>query len=412
MNPLYNLGIRLYGLGIRIVSGRNKKAELLREGQRRALGYLRDTITEKGKYVWVHAASLGEFEQGRPLIERIKKEQPGSKILLTFFSPSGYEVRKNYEGADAICYLPLDTPGNVRQFLDIVEPRMAVFVKYEFWGNYLHELARRGIPTYLISAIFRPKQIFFRPWGKMFRGMMDCYDHVFVQDENSRKLLADAGVTNVTVAGDTRFDRVIDIMKQTFEIPECEAFSPRGRSFKTIVAGSSWGPDEAFLIPYLNNHPEVKLIIAPHEVNEGRIAEIESRLTRRVCRLSSCTVEEAADSDCLIVDCYGKLSSLYRYGDMAYVGGGFGVGIHNLNEAAVYGIPVVFGPNHGKFKEARDLKECGGGFSFTDKEGFEAIMSKLTGDSDALSAAGAAAGAYIKRSVGATDTIYSFLFSR
>lgn len=412
MNPLYNLGIRLYGLGIRCVAGRNKKAELLRAGQNRALDYLRDVITEKGKYVWVHAASLGEFEQGRPLIERIKKEQPGSKVLLTFFSPSGYEVRKNYEGADAICYLPLDTPGNVKKFLDIVQPRMAVFVKYEFWGNYLHGLARRGIPTYLISAIFRPKQIFFRPWGKMFRGMMDCYNHIFVQDENSRNLLAASGVTNVTVAGDTRFDRVVDIMKQTFDIPECEAFSPKGRDFTTVIAGSSWGPDEAFLLPYFNSHPEVRLIIAPHEVNEERIAEIESKLTRPVCRLSKCTVEEAAKSDCLIVDCYGKLSSLYRYGDLAYIGGGFGVGIHNLNEAAVYGIPVVFGPNHGKFKEARDLKECGGGFSFTDKDGFTAIMSRLVGDRQYLSKAGDAAGKYIKDSIGATDVVYSYLFSR
>lgn len=411
MNSLYNLGINLYGLGIKYASRKNKKAKLLRDGQNSALDYLRGNISRDGRYVWVHAASLGEFEQGRPLIERIKRERPELKVLLTFFSPSGYEVRKNYEGADAICYLPLDTPSNVKAFLDIVKPCMAIFVKYEFWGNYIEELSRRGIPTYLISAIFRPKQIFFRPWGRMFRKMMGCYDHVFVQDENSRKLLAGIGVNNVTVAGDTRFDRVLDIMKQTFEIPECEAFSPHDREFKTIVAGSSWSPDESYLLPFFNSNEGVKLIIAPHEVNEERIAEIESKLTRLSCRLSKCTVEEAAKCDCLIVDCYGKLSSLYRYGDMAYVGGGFGVGIHNLNEAAVYGIPVVFGPNHGKFKEAHDLKECGGGFSFSDKEGFDEIMRTLLGDKAALSQSGEAAGKYIKESVGATDKIYSFLFS-
>lgn len=403
MNPLYNLGMRLFDAVIGLGAMRSPKIKKLRVGQHDALSYLKNTIDTSQPYVWVHAASLGEFEQGRPVIEKIKRDYPGVKVLLTFFSPSGYEVRKNFSGVDAVCYLPLDIKGRVKEFLDIVNPKVAIFVKYEFWGNYLQELKRRAVPTYIISSIFRPSQIFFKPWGGMFRNMLRCYTHVYVQDERSRQLLAGIGVDNVTVAGDTRFDRVTDIMRASMEIPQAKAISSSAKV--TVVAGSTWPPDEEFLLPYFNSHPEMKLIIAPHEVDEKRIAGIESRLTRKSCRLSTATPEEAAQADCLIVDGYGKLSSAYAYGDIAYVGGGFGVSIHNINEAAVYGMPVLFGPNYRKFKEAYDLIDVKGAFSFGDNEAFVSIMDRLVDDKDYLARCGESARSYIKANLGATDII-------
>lgn len=404
MNCLYNSGIKLYGKGMRLASLRSDKVRRLIKGQRNALPYLRATLQPGKRYIWVHAASLGEFEQGRPVIEMIRRNHPGVGIVLTFFSPSGYEVRHNYSEADAVCYLPLDTPGRVREFLDTVNPAMAIFIKYEFWGNYLQELHRRGIPTYIISAIFRESQMFFKPWGGMFRSMLSCFNHIFVQDEHSRQLLEGIGVTNVDVAGDTRFDRVTDIMRSRPDLPEAEAMVAGAPI--TVVAGSTWPPDEAFLIPYFNAHPEMKLIIAPHEVKPERIDGIVAAIKRPVVRLSQATTDEAAKADCLIVDCYGKLSGTYRYGQIAYIGGGFGVGIHNINEAAVYDMPVLFGPNYSKFKEARDMIACRGAFSFSDKEGFEAILNPLISDPAKLAEAGRAAGDYIRCNLGATERVY------
>ena len=319
-------------------------------------------------------------------------------------------MRKNYQGADVVCYLPFDLPGRVRDFLDTVNPAMAIFVKYEFWGNYLHALQRRGIPTYLISSIFRPSQPFFKKWGAMFRGMLKCYDYIFVQDADSLAMLRSIGVENAMVAGDTRFDRVTDIMESCVEIPQAAALT-RDASL-TIVAGSTWPPDESYLLPCFNAHPGMKLIIAPHEVNEERIAAIESQLNRPSCRLSTATPEEAAKCDCIIVDCYGKLSSAYRYGNIAYIGGGFGVGIHNLNEAAVYDIPVIFGPHYHKFKEARDLIKCKGGFSFSNKEEFDAIIEPIVNDKKLREQYGKNAGNYIKENLGATRIIYADIVGR
>ncbi len=404
MNPLYNLGMRAFDAGISLGALKSEKIKKLRTGQKEAIGYLRGKIRPGQPYVWIHAASLGEFEQGRPLIEKIRRENSDVRILLTFFSPSGYEVRKNFSEVDAVCYLPLDVKSRVKEFLDVVNPRMAVFVKYEFWGNYLQELKRRGVPTYIISSIFRPSQIFFKPWGAMFRNMLRCYTHVYVQDERSRRLLAGIGVTNVTVAGDTRFDRVTDIMRSCVEIPQAAAFVEKAPV--TIIAGSTWPPDEEYLIPYFNSHPEFKLIIAPHEVESKRLDAIERSLTRKSCRLSSATLEEAREADCMIIDGYGKLSSIYSYGDIAYVGGGFGVGIHNINEAAVYGMPVLFGPNYHKFKEAYDLIEAKGAFTFSDIVRFEGILSRLLTDSEYLAECGNNASRYIKENFGATDVIY------
>ncbi|MCX4368629.1 3-deoxy-D-manno-octulosonic acid transferase [Muribaculaceae bacterium Isolate-042 (Harlan)] len=410
MNLLYNAGISLYGLGMRIAALRSDKVRRLLKGQREALPYLRHTIDSDHGYIWIHAASLGEFEQGRPFIEMVRRLHPQAKILLTFFSPSGYEVRCNFPLVDAVSYLPLDSPHNVKAFLDAVKPRMALFIKYEFWGNYLQELRRRGIPTYIISSIFRKSQIFFKPWGGMFRSMLRCYTHIFVQDDNSMRLLSDIGVYNVSVAGDTRFDRVTDIMRERPDVPQAEAISEDSPCL-TIVAGSTWPPDEELLLPYVNSHPEVRLIIAPHEVRTDRIEDIVSKLSRPVVCLSKATPEQAAKADCLIVDCYGKLSGVYRYGDIAYIGGGFGAGIHNINEAAVYDMPVLFGPHYRKFKEASDMIECGGAFTFSDKAGFISAIDPLVSDSEYLHEAGRAAGHYIREHLGATQRVYTALSS-
>ena len=410
MTPFYDFAIHLYSLGVKIASLRHEKARKIIDGQAVTMQRLKKELSPEGGYIWIHAASLGEFEQGRPLIEMIRRNHPDAKILLTFFSPSGYEVRHNFPLVDAVVYLPFDTKKNVRQFLDTVKPRMALFVKYEFWGNYLNELKLRGIPTYIISAIFRKSQPFFKPWGGEFRKMLTYFTHIYVQDEGSRELLAGIGIKNVTVAGDTRFDRVTDIMESCVEIPQAAALT-RDASL-TIVAGSTWPPDESYLLPCFNAHSGMKLIIAPHEVNEERIAAIESQLNRPSCRLSTATPEEAAKCDCIIVDCYGKLSSAYRYGNIAYIGGGFGVGIHNLNEAPVYDIPVIFGPHYHKFKEARDLIKCKGGLSFSNKEEFDAIIEPIVNDKKLREQYGKNAGNYIKENLGATRIIYADIVGR
>ncbi|MBQ8773131.1 MAG: 3-deoxy-D-manno-octulosonic acid transferase [Muribaculaceae bacterium] len=408
MNLLYNLAIRLYSLGAKIVSCRNDKARKMLDGQNTAIEYLRSKLDPNEKYIWIHASSLGEFEQGRPLIEMLKKERPEKKIVLSFFSPSGYEVRHDFPLVDAVCYMPFDTKSNVNKFLDALHPEMAFFIKYEFWGNYLQELHRRGIPTYIISAIFRPSQAFFKPWGSMFRSMLRCFDHIFVQDKPSMALLAGIGLYNVTVAGDTRFDRVTDILAGCKEIPEVAAMTSPGTT--TIVAGSTWVPDEELILPYFNANKSLRLVIAPHEVNEQRIQQIESMLTRPSVRLSTTTIDEARKSECIIIDCFGKLASAYRYGNIAYVGGGFGVGIHNINEAAVYGIPVLFGPKHHKFKEAKDLVDLGGAYTFDNKASFINIIEKLVNTSDLLTHSGSIAGTYINKNIGATRLIFNKIF--
>lgn len=380
----------------------------MRAGQAQTAAILREKIDRQAKYIWFHASSLGEFEQGRPMIEQIRKVHPEYKILLTFFSPSGYEVRKNYAGADVVCYLPFDTPGRVEQFLDLANPAMAIFIKYEFWGNYLHALQQRGIPVYIISAIFRREQLFFQWFGKPYRKMLDCFNHLFVQDERSKALLEEYGIRNVTVAGDTRFDRVIDVYHQAKQIPVVERFvkgSDGQQPPFVFVAGSSWPEDEAIFIPYFERHPEMKLIIAPHEIHEGHLKSIEARLHRPTIRLSQATEQNVADKDCLIVDSFGLLSSLYRYGQIAYIGGGFGAGIHNTLEAAVYGMPVLFGPRFQKFKEAKDLIAVGGAFTFDNAPAFASRMDTLLSTPEALQQSSQAAGHFVQSHGGATTTI-------
>jgi len=423
LNQLYNTGISLYGLAASIASLRSPKVRKMIRGQRRTLETLRRRLGNRPGCIWFHASSLGEFEQGRPMIERLRREHPEKPILLSFFSPSGFEVRKNYPFVDAVVYLPFDTPKRVKKFLDAARPSMAIFIKYEFWGNYLHELRRRGIPTYLISSIFRPGQRFFRSIGGMFRKMLRCFDRLYVQDERSRRLLKLIGVENVTVAGDTRFDRVTDVMRSTVDIPGFPGF---GKTYATcFIAGSSWEADENIYVPWLNAHENVAFIIAPHEFNETRLEALRNRFNGSVALLSEWTreikranlpagtlPESLKSMRGIIIDSFGKLSSLYRYADIAYIGGGFGAGIHNLNEAAVYGMPVIFGPNHSKFKEAADLIACGGGFSISDKEEFNSTIESLTGSTSALRMAGNAAGKYIRDHLGATDLIYKDLFCK
>lgn len=405
---IYSFIIHLYALAVALIAPFHKKARLMRVGQWKTNSILRNKIDQKEKYIWFHASSLGEFEQGRPMIEKIKAEHPEYKVLLTFFSPSGYEVRKQYEGADVICYLPFDTPYRVKKFLNLANPAIAVFIKYEFWANYLNELKRREIPVYIISAIFRPQQVFFKWYGSSYRKVLYCFSHLFVQDETSRELLAKYGVANVTVAGDTRFDRVIDVQKKARVIEAVQQFvsNSTNEGQKILIAGSSWPQDEELFINYFNACLDIKLIIAPHEIHKEHLLGILSLLKRKTMRLSEISSGESLEGvDCLIVDSFGLLSSIYRYGDIAYIGGGFGAGIHNVLEAAVYGIPVVFGPKFQKFKEARDLLQQEGAFTITDKATFEACMNKLLTDREFLEKSGQHAGAYVHNNAGVTDRI-------
>lgn len=407
MNILYNFGIYTYKQLVAIAALRNPKARKMRQGHKKIFEYLKQNADPQGGYIWIHASSLGEFEQGRPIIEAIKNRYPEQKIAVTFFSPSGYEVRKNYPKADLICYLPFDLPGNVNRFLDLLKPKQAIFIKYEFWGNYLNALAKRNIPTYIISAIFRPSQIFFKPYGGYFRRILQNFEHLYVQDDNSKELLKNIGITKVSVTGDTRFDRVLEIRRQAKELPLIEQFS---NGEFTLIAGSSWPKDEEIFIDYFNRHPEIKLIIAPHEIHEEHIQSILSRLSRPAIRYTQADKENIQKADCVIIDCFGLLSSIYHYGQVAYIGGGFGAGIHNVPEAAVYGIPVIFGPNYKKFKEAKDLIAAGGGFSISGHKDFDVLMDQFLKDKKFLSDAGNIAGQYIQTNSGASKRILKELY--
>lgn len=404
----YTAGIHIYAGGVAIASLRNRKARLMHRGHKEVWAKLKREITSGRKYIWVHAASLGEFEQGRPLIERFRKNFPDYGIILTFFSPSGYEVRKNYEGADIVCYLPFDTTGNAHKFVKMVNPAIAIFVKYEIWGNYLEELKKRGIPTYLVSAIMRQGQIFFRKYGGITRKWLRCFDRIFVQDQASVKLLEKAGITDVEAAGDTRFDRVADIRDARKEIPALSRFKKEGDIL--MMAGSSWPADEDIYLQWVNSHPEIKLVIAPHEFDASRLKNLKARLDNGAILLSEITEDtDLSKFQCIIIDCFGLLSSAYSYADMAYVGGAFGAGLHNVNEAAVYGIPVIFGLRYEKFLEARDLVTLGGAISVADRREFEKTADKLLYDNAERTKRGRWAGEYIKEKLGASDKIFEYI---
>ncbi len=404
---MYSIVIGFYALIVRLISPFHKKAGMMVGGQKQTFDILREKIDPKSKYIWFHAASLGEFEQGRPLIEKIREQHPEYKILLTFFSPSGYEVRKNYAGADIVCYLPFDFYSNAKKFLSLTNLAMVVFIKYEFWKNYLTLLHKNNVPTYIVSAIFRPKQIFFKWYGAGYRKVLKNFNWLFVQDQASMDLLNQHKITNVSVSGDTRFDRVAEIYEQRKSFPVIEKFlnTEGGEKEFALVAGSTWPKDEDLLIPYFNRHPAFKLIIAPHEIHEQHLQSIISRLERPYVLYSQATEEEVQDTDCLIIDNFGMLSSIYRYGEIAYVGGGFGVGIHNVLEAAVYGIPVIFGPNYHRFKEANELVACNGAFVVEDEKLFEKKMNELLGNPETRIDAGKQTGDYVCNNTGATRII-------
>lgn len=413
---MYSLGIYLYALLVRLVAALgHRKARAMVRGQRDTWRILREKIDPTARYVWFHAASLGEFEQGLPLIERLRREQPSRKILLTFFSPSGYEVRKDYKGADVVCYLPFDSPTAARRFIKWARPEMAFFIKYEFWRNYIDVLSKKSIPIYSVSSIFRPGQIFFRWYGRKYARCLRRITHFFVQNERSVELLRTIGVQdNVTIVGDTRFDRVIDIRNAAQPLPIVEQFTRAKERSNTapfvLVAGSSWQPDEDILLDYVNRHPNLRLVIAPHVVNDAHIQEIEQKLTTPAVRYSQATLENVDDYRVLIIDGYGLLSSIYRYATVAYVGGGFGVGIHNVPEAAVYGIPVIIGPNHQRFAEAMALIANGGCKSIENAEDFSVIMDDFLENPAHIAQAGSAAGDYIHQNAGATPVIYQHVF--
>ena len=414
---MYNVIIFLYLCGVAVASLFSKKVRKMWRGERNAIRTIKEKLDSNARYVWFHAASLGEFEQGRPLMEQMRREHPEYKILLTFFSPSGYEVRKNYEGADIICYLPLDTITNARRFLRTIRPEMAFFIKYEFWYNYLHILRHRGVPVYSVSSIFRPGQVFFRWYGRQYSHVLKCFSHFYVQNEVSRELLATIGIHNVTVVGDTRFDRVLQIKAAAKQLPIVEQFVGDTSKSKVFVAGSSWQPDEEIFIPWFKEHPDWKLIIAPHVIGEEHLQKIEAMLEGfHVERYTKLTAQGDANlqnlwkgdrGEALIIDCFGLLSSIYHYADITYVGGGFGVGIHNTLEAAVWDVPVIFGPNNQRFQEAQGLKACGGGMEIGNANDFRRIMQGFEEHPELIQELGEKSGDYVKSMTGATEKVLS-----
>jgi len=403
MRIIYNLAIRIFSFFIFVASVFNIKARLFRSGRRGLFTQIREKVNPDEGVIWFHCASLGEFEQGRPVIESIKTERPDQKILLTFFSPSGYEVRKNYELADYIFYLPYDTKKNAEQFIRLVNPEMVIFVKYEFWYHYIHTLSLKNVPVYLISSNFRPNQVFFRWYGGFFRQILHLFTHLFVQNHRSKELVSFLPSDRVTVSGDTRFDRVHAIANQRRNLPVIETFK---RDRLTLVAGSTWKEDEDILIRYINElGGEQKWILVPHEIHEHHINRMMRLMNRPTMRYSETGEKDCSQADVLIIDNIGMLSSLYYYGNLAFVGGGFGKGIHNILEAATYGIPVLFGPKYKAFQEAIDLVNLGGAFSVRSYEELINILQQLTGDREYLKNSGCIARDYVKTNLGATKSI-------
>jgi len=395
--------------------GHAKARELVR-GERETMQAVRgDGLPVRGA-VWIHAASVGEFEQARPLIERLRQEQPQRKIVVTFFSPSGYEARKSYKDADAILYLPFATRRNAKRFIEALKPEMAIFVKYEFWPAYLRELKKRDIPTYSISSIFRPTQRFFHWYGKVSLNLLHCFTHLFVQDEASRQLLSEHGVTNCTVAGDTRFDRVGEIMSRGLQADD-PRLGPivdftRGCQ-RVLIAGSTWPEDENLLAQYIERLEQMsddttKLILVPHEIDEKHLHFIFQRFKGRFVRYSRATSTSLIHAKVLVMDTMGLLSSVYRFGQAAYIGGGFGAGIHNTIEAAVYGMPVIFGPRYHHFREAQGLIDAGAARSIKNYKELEAALDTALDQHELI---GAKAAAYVHEERGATDKIFNKIFS-
>lgn len=401
----YDLAIQFYAMSIRVAALFIPKARLWLSGRKNLLQQIKQTVTPHDNLIWMHCASVGEFEQGRPVIEKLKKENPDSKVLLTFFSPSGYELRKYYSGADYIFYLPLDTKKNAKAFIEIINPCLAIFVKYEFWFHHLNELHEKNIQAILISGIFRREQIFFKWYGKSFQSVLKSFKTVFVQDKNSLELLQQFGISNTKLSSDTRFDRVIQIKNEAKQFPEIEKFCG---DKKIIVAGSTWQEDEKILLQAIRNFSDYKLIIAPHEISDAHISNLLNQLGEKATRYSQ--LQNAnSEKQFLVIDNVGMLSSLYHYGTIAYVGGGFGKGIHNILEAAVYGIPVLFGPNYKKFKEANDLVVEQYCYTIQTESEFTLKVNQLLSDKKLYEQSVTGCTNYVQSKTGATEQIVQYI---
>lgn len=407
MRLLYSLGISCYALGVRVAALRNSKAKQMVAGWKRTFGRLSMAPVGKDKTAWFHASSLGEFEQARPVLELFKKEHPDYKICVTFFSPSGYEVRKDYAEADFICYLPMDTRSNATRFVNLLRPTVAFFVKYDYWFNYLEQLHLRQIPTYMFSSIHRPSQYFFKGYGKWYLRHLDkCFTHIFVQNEESKRLLEMHGIQHVSIAGDTRFDRVHAIAQAAKTFDEVETFLSRNAGHKVLLAGSSWEPDEVNLKKYLDHKgSNLTLILAPHVIAESHINYIIDLFGKANCVRYSQLKEVKDPKRVLVVDNIGLLSSLYRYADVAYIGGGFGKGIHNILEAVTFGKPVVFGPNYQKFQEAKDIIALGGGCSYNEYGQLEDYLDQLIDNDEKYTKASKICTEYLSANLGSSQII-------
>lgn len=404
---LYNLGIHIYHILIIIYQHFNPKAQLWLQGRKNLFEKISTEVDPNSPSIWFHFASLGEFEQGRPVLECVKESYPTHKIIITFFSPSGYELRKNYKKADHIFYLPLDTNINAQRFVKLINPSLAIFTKYEFWYHYFNQLNKQNIPLVVISAIFRESQPFFKWHGKLNRKILGFVNHFFVQDENSQKLLKSINITKVTVSGDTRFDRVAENAEKPKAFDDVKAFCANAMVF---VAGSTWPEDEKLIINLLENYPHWKFILAPHEIKEEKISNL-MRTPAKIMRYSDLQAwghQPGQNVQALIIDNIGMLSSLYQYADIAYIGGGFGVGIHNTLEAAAFGVPVIFGPNYQNFREAKALIELGAGFSISTADELQRIMSRLQSAAE-REKSGTAAKLYVQHEKGATEKIMSYI---
>lgn len=421
MPLLYDLSIGAFNLAIKIAGAcGNTKARHLHQGRRSLVEYIERQMAQSGgaRSVWIHCASLGEFEQGRPLIEALRQQRPEQPIVVTFFSPSGYEVRKGYAGADHIFYLPADTPSNARRVVRALNPEMAIFVKYEYWFHYLSELQRVGTPSYVVSAIFRPGMIFFKPWGGVMRRTIGLLSHLFVQDPQSEELLESIGIHRVTVTGDTRFDRVAAIVQSAPAIPAVAEFAAVS-GHMTLIAGSTWPADEQLLLTLKESAPAMRMVVAPHEVAEPRIADLVAqataagytvtRYTELPKELTPQSIESLRHSDMLIIDTIGLLSGVYQYGQVAYIGGGFGRGIHNTLEAATWGMPIIFGPRYGAFAEAVSMVKEGVAHPIKDAGELQRIVCEMIASPDKIRSQGAAAAKYVKSRTGATKAILSHI---
>ena len=410
MRFLYSLGLSIYALLLRLVAPLNPKAAAWVAGREGLLARIEQALAgEAAPRLWVHCASLGEFEQGRPLIEGLRRQYPSHKIVLTFFSPSGYEVRKSWPGADYVFYLPLDTADNARRFVDLVQPQLAIFVKYEFWYFFLRELRQRGVPAVVVAAIFRPSQVFFKPWGGFFREILAQLNHIFTQNEASAELLRGLGLTAVTVAGDTRFDTVAaTALAPARPLPLAEAFVADG--VPVLVAGSTWPEDLPALAPLLRKHARaMRFIVAPHEVSESHLLEIEAALPGLTVRYSRASPATVAEARLLLIDNVGMLSQLYRFGRFAYIGGAFGAGLHNTLEAAAFGLPVFFGPRYERFQEAVELVQLGCAFAVQSPQQLEAAFDRLYYNEEARLKVQDMSLDYVHSHAGATGRILSQL---